>query len=454
MLDSQTSPATLDVGRIIDDSSRNRISISVILLCGLVMLMDGFDYTIITVAAPLIMKEWNVSSGDFSFAFSAAFVGYFFGALIFGAMSDKIGRKKTLIATTCVFSTGTLLVYFTNSLESLIAVRVFTGIGIGGAVPCAITLTSEYSPLKQRGKYVSIMYSGFLIGIVLGGYLAGGILGRFGWRPLFLVGFFAPIAAIVLVGLKLPDSIRWLSSREQISAKQRALIARVLQQIAPEVKINDSTKFVFFRAKQKGSIRSLFAGRLQWVTPVVWFYYLASSLAVFFISSWAPQLLTIKGYTASNAAYITGTINIMVAIGCMLSGFYFDKTGFRKGAIPYLIAVVCVIFTGGLESIGFVLLLMAGSFFINSAHMAVTILAPIIYPSECRNLGGGAAIAAGRIGAIIGPIIGGVLLDTKLPMETLIGVVAIPLVISAILCYIAGREYDFHFAPLYAGKKK
>ena len=454
MLDRKTAPATVDVGQIIDDSSRNRVSISVILLCGLVMLMDGFDYTIITVAAPLIMKEWNVSSGDFSFAFSAAFVGYFFGALIFGAMSDRIGRKKTLIATTCVFSTGTLLVYFTNSLESLIAVRVFTGIGIGGAVPCAITLTSEYSPMKQRGKYVSIMYSGFLIGIVLGGYLAGLLLERLGWRPLFLVGFFAPIMAIVLVGLKLPDSIRWLSSREQITAKQRAFIARVLRQIAPEVKINESTKFVVSQAKQKGSIRSLFAGRLRWVTPVVWFYYLTSALAVFFIGSWAPQLLTIKGYTASNAAYITGTINVMVAIGCLLSGFYFDKVGFRKGAIPYLLAVICVIFTGGLEAIGFVLLLMAGSFFINSAHMAVTILSPIIYPSDCRNLGGGAAVAAGRIGAIIGPIVGGVLLDTKLPMETLIGVVAIPLVISAILCYIAGREYDFHFAPLYAGKKK
>jgi len=219
------------------------------------------------------------------------------------------------------------------------------------------------------------------------------------------------------------------------------------------VKVDDTTKFVFSETKRKSSIRNLFAGRLSWVTPVVWLYYLVSSLAVFFISSWTPTLLTIKGYTDSNAAYITGTINVTVAIGCMMSGFYFDKGGFRKGAIPYLIAIICVLFTGGMESIGFVLLLLAGSFFINSAHMAVTILAPIVYPSDCRNLGGGAAIAAGRIGAIIGPIIGGVLLDTKLPMETLIGVVAIPLIISAVLCYVAGRQYDFHFAPLYAGKK-
>ena len=95
---------------------------------------------------------------------------------------------------------------------------------------------------------------------------------------------------------------------------------------------------------------------------------------------------------------------------------------------------------------------MASGFFINSAHMDVTILAPIVYPPGCRNKGAGAAVAAGRIGAIVGPPIGGYLLDTQLPMETLLGVVAIPLGLAALLCYLAGRQYDFHFAPLYARK--
>ena len=113
---------------------------------------------------------------SFGWVFSAAFFGYLFGALVFGTLSDRIGRKKTLILASCVFSVGTLLAYFSHSIQSLIPIRIFTGFGIGGAVPCAITLTSEYSPLKGRGKYVSIMYSGFLIGIVFGGYAAGAML--------------------------------------------------------------------------------------------------------------------------------------------------------------------------------------------------------------------------------------------------------------------------------------
>ncbi|NLV29745.1 MAG: MFS transporter [Acidobacteria bacterium] len=444
--------ADIDVGRLIDDSRLNRVSVSVILLCGLVMLMDGYDYTIITVAAPVIMKEWGVGPGAFSWAFSAAFFGYLFGAVGFGVLSDRIGRKRTLMLASCVFSTGTLLVYFSHSLESLIAIRVFTGIGIGGAVPCAITLTSEYSPLKGRGKYVSVMYSGFLVGIVLGGYLAGFMLERLGWRPLFLVGFFAPLAAIVLVGLKLPESARWLAARPQ-GERERRTLSRLVAKIRPGVVLTGEARFVSAGSGgARGALRELFAGRLRWVTPALWAYYLVSSIAVFFIGSWSPQLLVLKGFGASTAAYITGSINVLVAAGCLLSGFYFDRFGFRSGAWLHAVAAAAVLVTGGMQSAGFVLLLMASAFFINSAHMAVTILAPIVYPPGCRNKGAGAAVAAGRIGAILGPPIGGYLLDTSLPMETLLGVAAIPLAAAALLCWLAGRQYDFHFAPLYSRK--
>jgi MFS transporter, AAHS family, 4-hydroxybenzoate transporter len=444
--------STIDVGQVIDESRLNSVSVSVILLCGLIMLMDGYDYTIITVAAPVIMKEWNVGTASFGMVFSAAFLGYLFGAIIFGTLSDRIGRKNTLVLSSCVFSVGTLLVYFSNSPQSLIPIRIFTGFGIGGAVPCAITLTSEYSPLKGRGKYVSIMYSGFLIGIVLGGYLAGLMLARLGWRLLFVVGFIAPVLAIILVWLKLPESARWLSARHT-NKKQKALLVETVRRIRPGIAVDAATEFVSAGAsRDRASARELFAGRLAWVTPTVWAYYLISSIAVFFIGNWSPQLLVIKGFSPSTAAYITGTGNILVAAGCLLSGFYYDKVGFRWGSILHVIAAVCVFFLGGLAPTGFVILLFACGFFINSAHMDVTILAPIVYPSSCRNRGAGTAIAVARIGAMIGPSIGGILLATQLPMERLLAFVSIPLMIAAVLCYIAGSQYDFYFGPLYAGK--
>jgi MFS transporter, AAHS family, 4-hydroxybenzoate transporter len=495
-------PLTIDVGKIIDDSRLNKVSISVIFLCALIMLMDGYDFTIISVAAPQIMEEWGVSKTDFSVAFSAAFLGYLFGAIYCGALSDNIGRKKALLIGSCIFSVGTLLVYFSHSLQSMIPIRVFTGFGIGGSVPCAITLTSEYSPSKGRGRFVSVMYSGFLAGIVLGGFIAGFMLKHIGWRPLFLIGFIAPIAAIAILWFKLPESARWLSVRYK-NAKQRDTLIGLVRSMRPDIQIDAATQFVstavnkakasakqvvfsqlsliipaglaYYLSKAsanqlfsgklawiipavlvcylyKSSSKELFVGRLTWVTPTVWVYYLISSIAVFFIGSWSPQLLVGKGFTPSQAAYITGTGNVLVSVGCLLSGFFFDKFGFRWGAILHAIAAVFVFFMGGLGPVGFVALLFAGGFFINSAHMDVTILAPIVYPPSCRNQGAGTAIAVGRIGAMTGPLIGGILLDTQLPMSSLLAVVSIPLSIAAILCYIAGRQYDFYFAPLYSGK--
>jgi MFS transporter, AAHS family, 4-hydroxybenzoate transporter len=189
------------------------------------------------------------------------------------------------------------------------------------------------------------------------------------------------------------------------------------------------------------------------VTPVVWAYYLISSVAVFFIGNWGPHLLVVKGFSASQAAYISGAGNILVAVACLLSGFYYDKVGFRWGSILHVIAACLIFFTGGLGPAGFVVLLIASGFFINAAHMDVTILAPIVYPPSCRNQGAGAAIATARIGAMAGPYIGGALLsETNMTMETLLAFVSIPLLMAAVLCYIAGRQYDFYFAPLYAGK--
>ena len=445
-------PSVVNVGQIIDDSKLNKVSVSVILLCGLIMIMDGYDYGVISVAAPMIMKDWQISTKAFGVVFSAAFVGYLFGAIICGTLSDIIGRKKTLIIGACFFSVGTLLVFFSRSVESLIPMRVFAGIGIGGAVPCAITLTSEYSPSKGRGKYVSVMYSGFLIGLVLAGYIAGFMLGTVGWRPLFLVGFVAPVAAIVILIFILPESARWLSIRCK-TVKQRETLTKIIKKMQPDIQIDGDTQFTSIDSSQaRHSAKELFSGKLAWVTPLIWAYYLISSIAVFFFGSWSPQLLVVKGFTASTAAFITGTNGILVAVGCLLSGFYFDKVGFRWGSVLYVIAGVFVIFMGDLAQVGFVTLLFASAFFINAAHMDVTILAPIVYPSSCRNQGAGTAIAVARIGAIIGPYIGGYLLATQLPMGTLLALVSIPLSIAAVLCYIAGRQYDFYFAPLYAGK--
>jgi AAHS family 4-hydroxybenzoate transporter-like MFS transporter len=257
---------------------------------------------------------------------------------------------------------------------------------------------------------------------------------------------------MVIVWFFLPESARWLSVKYK-TARQREALAKILGEMRPDIRIDGNTRFMSMDSKKsRYSVQELFYGRLAWVTPLIWALYLISSIAIFFFGSWSPQLLVVKGYSASAAAYITGTNGILVAVGCLLSGFYFDKFGFRWGFMLYVVGGVCVVFMGDLAQMGFVIFLFTSAFFINAAHMDVTILAPIVYPANCRNQGAGTAIAVARIGAIIGPYIGGVLLATELQMGSLLALISIPLSISAVLCYMAGRQYDFYFAPLYAGK--
>jgi MFS transporter, AAHS family, 4-hydroxybenzoate transporter len=446
MQSSGVNVSPIDVGKIIDDANLNTISVLTIILCGLIMVMDGFDYQLIANAAPTIMSEWHITKDKFGWVFSAVACGYLLGAIICGALSDAIGRKKTLILGACIFSLGTLCIYFADTIGDLILFRIFSGIGIGGAVPCALTLTSEYSPVKGRGKYVSIMYSGFLVGIVLAGYVSAFMLRSVGWRSLFLIGFFAPVVIIFLLIFLLPESARWLAINHKSESQKQNLI-RTIAKIRPDLPFDSETQFVSAAPKnEKFSIiklfKKLFEGRLSSVTPLIWAFYLISSVPLFFISAWVNTLLVEKGFSAASAAFIAGTIGILVSAGCLLSGFFYDRFGFRRGWVLYVIAGVCLIFLGGREPAGFVALLAAGAFFINAAHMAITILAPVVYPPECRNQGAGTAISVARIGAMAGPSIGGILLATEMSRERVMALVAIPLLIAAVICYFAGRQYD------------
>jgi len=167
---------------------------------------------------------------------------------------------------------------------------------------------------------------GFLIGLVMAGYIAALMLDTVGWRPLFLVGFFAPAAVIILLAFKLPESARWLSVRGK-TEKQRESLARILGAIQPGIHINESTRSPRPTRAGEALAKELFAGRLLWVTPLIWALYLISSIAVFFFGSWSPELLVVKGFSASTAAFITGTTASSSRLAACSAGSFSTNTG-------------------------------------------------------------------------------------------------------------------------------
>ncbi len=422
------------------------------MLCFCVMLMDGFDYGIMSNAAPLIMKEWRISTAMFGPVFSVATFGWMIGAILFGAISDKFGRKKTLIAGAAIFTILTALVYFSSTLTHLLIIRFLIGVGVGGAVPVAMVLTSEYSPGASRAKSITIMFSGFVVGMTLGSYVAAAVMPMHGWRPLFLIGFFVPLPIIALLVIVLPESARWLALNGTTQAERRSLI-RIIRQVDPRITVDEDTDLIAAAAsrQEKQSIRELFAGRLSWCTPLLWLFYLTSSLALFFIVNWSPQLLVLKGLTASEASSMVGTSGLFGIAGTILIGLWLDRTGFRWGFFWPLLTIGFTALIGGATGSMLLVWLCINNFFMNGGHSILTALVPVLYPYKIRAQGSGIANAVARTGSIIGPVIGGFLISTGIEMTKLFYLASLPFVVCAVLCFILGFQYDTYFMPLYAG---
>src|SRR4051812_47030989 len=203
--------STIDVAEFIDRQPVGRFQIRLLLTCAAVLFLDGFDTQAIGYVAPALAKEWSLTKGALGPVFSAGLFGLMIGALVFGPLADRVGRKRIIIFSTLAFGVGTLITAFLQDVNMLLVMRFLTGLGLGGAMPNAVALTSEFSPHRRRATMVMTMFCGFSIGAALGGLLAAALIPQFGWRSVFLIGGVAPLLLVPILALKLPESVRFLT---------------------------------------------------------------------------------------------------------------------------------------------------------------------------------------------------------------------------------------------------
>jgi MFS transporter, AAHS family, 4-hydroxybenzoate transporter len=326
--------SVVNVVDIIETTKNHGLQYWVIGLCFLVMLVDGYDNSIISNAAPILMKEWNITAKLFGPVFSASTVGWMVGAALIGSWADVIGRKKCLVFGSITFTMATLFVIWANDVTHLVALRFLAGIGIGAAVPPAIVLTSEYSSSATKAKSITLMFSGFVFGGTAGSFIAAWLIPHYGWHSLFILGFILPIPVILLLTMFLPESVRWLAVKGK-TEKQRNTLLNLIKKLAPDTHIDEQTEFVgdIGKKKQKYSLKQLFVGKYIYITPLLWIYYIVSSIALFFFTTWMPALFVQQGFSVADASYWNGIMRSCGIVGVLTIGFYLDKTGFRWGAI-------------------------------------------------------------------------------------------------------------------------
>src|ERR1700730_11852659 len=213
MMKAPDPTRAINVTRLIDDGPLTRFQVGTIVCCALVSALDGIDSQSIGVAAPFIADELGVKLADFGPIFSSALAGATLGAASFGPLADRFGRKTLLIVAVVLISVFTILTVFANSVPMLMTFRLLAGIGLGGATPCFIALTSEYAPARLRAALVTLMWSAVPLGALLRGLLNWYLIPQAGWRAIFYIGGVAPLVLAFVLLFYLPESIKFLLVR-------------------------------------------------------------------------------------------------------------------------------------------------------------------------------------------------------------------------------------------------
>jgi len=404
--------SSVDVAAFIDQQPVGGFQLKLLLTCAAVLFLDGFDTQAIGYVAPALAKEWGLTKATLGPVFSAGLFGLMIGALVFGPLADRIGRKKIIIFSTAAFGLGALATALAQDVNTLLVIRFLTGLGLGGAMPNTIAMTSEYNPQRRRATMVMIMFCGFSIGAALGGFLAADLIPRYGWRSVFIVGGIAPLLMLPVLVWRLPESVRFLATAGH--APER--VAELLKRISPHSAFAPDARFVVHEAHLAGiPVVHLFREGRTAATLLLWVVFFMSLLDIYFLANWLPTVLNDLGASVSEAVVIGSMLQVGGVVGTFALGSVIDRFSFRALALVYFGAVFAVGAIGQLSHSAVLvsIAIFAAGFCVVGGQIAANALAAAFYPTSVRSTGVGWALGIGRIGSIIGPLVGGMLLAAK-----------------------------------------
>jgi AAHS family 4-hydroxybenzoate transporter-like MFS transporter len=432
-------PTVIDVTELIDRRPLGPFQIMIIVLCGLVALLDGFDLLAIGVAAPGIVVTLHLGPGKLGSVFSVALLGLMLGAFAFGPVADRFGRKRALLGATATFGVFTFCTALSTSLEQLLLYRFIAGVGLGGAMPSFISLASEYVPRARRSAIVGLLWAGFPIGGTLVGLLASWLVDAFGWRSLFYIGGALPLMLTAVLGRLLPESIGFLVA----SGATPQGIARLVRRVDPAAAIPPDARFIVSDKTMPGvPVRHFFTQGRTGGTYLLWVSYFATFLMLVTNQSWTPTLLQGAGVDAAHSAVAVAMFAFGSVFGTAIAGFLVGRFGAHIVLPIVLFAGALTLGTVGYASPSIALVTglegLAG-LFLGLASSGLIAFAALFYPTAIRSTGLGWAMGFGRFGSFVGPLAIGLLVGNDWPIESTFVALAAPALAATLFTSIFPR---------------
>jgi len=421
---------TVNVAQVIDDQKVGAFQIRTFLLCAAVLFVDGFDVQGITYVAPAISQAWGLPRGALGPTFSAGLFGVMLGAILIAPLADRIGRRRVIIGSCIAFGICTLVTVWVGSLDSLLPLRFFTGLGLGAAIPNSIALASEYAPKKWRATTVMFVASGISLGAIAAGMAAAQLVSTVGWQAVFLIGGALPLLLAAALFFWLPESIRLAALLPRGQAEAKRLLRKIKPDIGADVRVQSGDA-----EGGKVTVADLFKEQRGRATVLLWIAFFMSLLNVYLAINWLPTSLNASGFTVVQAAVITSMYHVGGVLGTYTLGLLMDRLGVHLMLMCAFLLAVVGFYTfatvPGMAQASTTAVLMATGFGVVGGQAGINTLASMIYPVAMRSTGLGWALGVGRVGSIVGPTVGGLMLATGLDAKHVYLVCIVPALVGA-----------------------
>lgn len=417
----------------------NRFHATLLILSCLILMAAGFNLQILAYTMPLIAKEWGLTPVQMGAMVSYGLLGLMAGAMLFGVIADRVGRKKTLLGAITAFSVFAIAASLAPGYKSFCVLRFLTGAGVGGAFPLTVALLAEFCPARLRARLVAAAVSGFTFGWAVAASASMLLMPRPGWRPAFQLGVLSLLLLPVLWAI-LPESVRFLIEKGDRQKGLREV--RRIERIAGLSRVDWSSDQMAAPLPShagRGRISLLFRGRpVAVMTLLIWSTYLLNTMALYGLSSWLPSLLVKEGFSLVKSYAYSMVQAGGSAFGGLLLGCVMDRFGRKRGlVVTYLLGGLSVLFFG-LVTTNLTLFLAgaATGVFVVGTPTALNVVSSEAYPTGIRSTGVASTQAVGRIGSITGPMVGGLLQAFGFSFHQFFFIFAIPCFVCMFLAML------------------
>ncbi|MCM3726655.1 MFS transporter [Neobacillus cucumis] len=434
--------AAINTAEVLAKSKFSRFHLGLLLWSFFIISFDGYDLVVYGTVVPTLIEKWHLSPVEAGAIGTYGLFGMMFGAILFGTLADRIGRKSVINITLILFSLFTFLCGFANTPTVFSTLRFFAGLGLGGIMPNVIALLTDYAPKTMRSTVVSIVLCGYSVGGILAPLLGILLMPNFGWQSIF---WFAglPLLLLPFIHKQLPETASYLIRK----GKKEKLLSTLVR-LNPELSFNQNDEFVEIKSKESDfPVIGLFKNKRVLSTLMFWAAFFSCLLMVYGLNTWLPKLMIEAGYGLNSSLAFLIALQGGAIIGTLIIGRLCDKYGSKRMLVPMYASgavALTILGFGGNSFLIYLLVAIAGAATIGAQNIVQAYVSQY-YPPYVRSTALGMASGIGRIGGMLGPLLGGFLLSISLPIHMNFIAFAIPGLIAALaLALVPAKNAYIH----------